>query len=606
MHLCPRLRKAIFDDLSIAKTNLHVCIKLFKSFVEKGLKNVVLCPGSRSAPLALAAGGLAESKDINLITSIDERSAAFFALGLSKASSNAVAVITTSGTAVAELLPAAVEADRSCIPLIFLTADRPKRLKDCGANQTVNQEIFLNPVCRFVGQTPTEGFHTISDEEIKNIVNKIWAEFNYYPGPIHLNIPFEEPLYPSLYEQKYAWEKVQNEEKKKFLEIKKIEDINNKDLPLNFKNIDLEKPGILILGPWRGHDDDINFYNEIVRKLQDLSGWPIFADPLSQVEVDQPGLIYNWEILLSTDFFKNLRNINILRLGPLSSSRKLEHWLSNIEGDQLLITEKDFRSLDPLKKSSQYNEGIKSWWLNYKCDKQNFIINNFTKLFLKKCLKLDNFAEEWLDNKLTLSGIITEPSLARWVPKLLSKDVNIMISASSPIRDFLTFGGKSALYHRCFSFRGASGIDGTLSMAMGLAYKYKNTFLITGDLALFHDTNGWLFSVTNNIHLKIILIDNGGGGIFNQFNDDELYKGDFEKLFIMPQNINIISMLEAYDVAFKQVSCLEDLDEAIQWSLNLSKSTVIRVKTFSCEDVKYRNNIVNEMAKHINLYVSSN
>tara|TARA_Y100001968_G_C19369125_1_gene724132 strand:- start:27 stop:578 length:552 start_codon:yes stop_codon:yes gene_type:complete len=169
------------------------------------MKYLVLCPGSRSGPLALAAGGLVESYDLKLITSIDERSAAFLALGISTATGRATAVVTTSGSAVGNLLPAAIEADRSCQPLIFLTADRPERLKNCGANQTVNQEEFLKPVCRWVEQCSPQGFHLCSLPDLEELVNRVWTSSHEFPGPVHCNIPFEEPLHPSLFEQKAIW-----------------------------------------------------------------------------------------------------------------------------------------------------------------------------------------------------------------------------------------------------------------------------------------------------------------------------------------------------------------------------------------------------------------
>ena len=154
----------------------------------------MLCPGSRSAPLALAAGGLAARGLLTLTTAIDERSAAFHALGLSATSGRAVAVITTSGTAVANLLPAAVEADRSALPLLLLTADRPQRLKNCGANQTVNQEDFLESVCRAFMTGPIDGLHRLSQTQLQSLANKVWEQTLQHPGPVHLNLPFEEPL----------------------------------------------------------------------------------------------------------------------------------------------------------------------------------------------------------------------------------------------------------------------------------------------------------------------------------------------------------------------------------------------------------------------------
>ena len=170
-------------------------------FKSKGLQNIVLCPGSRSGPLALAAGSLAKNDKITLSTCIDERSAAFFALGISTVTGKATLVITTSGSAVANLLPAAIEADRSAHPILFLTADRPNRLKNCGSNQTVNQEEFLRPACRSFEHGPGEGIHLLTEKSLEGLINNCWDKAHIFPGPVHLNLPFEEPLHASLSEQ---------------------------------------------------------------------------------------------------------------------------------------------------------------------------------------------------------------------------------------------------------------------------------------------------------------------------------------------------------------------------------------------------------------------
>tara|TARA_Y100001934_G_C11997717_1_gene606195 strand:- start:199 stop:747 length:549 start_codon:yes stop_codon:yes gene_type:complete len=163
-----------------------------------------------------------------------------------------------------------------------------------------------------------------------------------------------------------------------------------------------------------------------------------------------------------------------------------------------------------------------------------------------------------------------------------------MLASSSPIRDWLSYSGEGAFSRRCFGFRGASGIDGTLSMGMGLSIIMGRMILVTGDLALFHDTNGWLFSKNRNISLIVIMIDNGGGGIFNQLNIDKIEEGDFEEIFLMPQEVCPLTLVKAYGVKYRQVACLDDLEEAIQWSFSLSTNVLIRVCTNSVEDHKLR------------------
>ncbi|MCP9799036.1 2-succinyl-5-enolpyruvyl-6-hydroxy-3-cyclohexene-1-carboxylate synthase, partial [Cyanobium sp. Lug-B] len=179
--------------------NVRAALTLLGALRRGGLIHGVLCPGSRSAPLAVAAA-LLEPGGLRLHTAIDERSAAFFALGLGRASGQPAAVITTSGTAVANLLPAAVEADFGSVPLLLLTADRPARLKGCGANQSVNQEVFLVGSCRWLGEGDPEGLAAMSPAELDALAGQALAAARgdgagRSAGPVHLNLPFDEPLH---------------------------------------------------------------------------------------------------------------------------------------------------------------------------------------------------------------------------------------------------------------------------------------------------------------------------------------------------------------------------------------------------------------------------
>ena len=555
------------------------------------MEYVVLCPGSRSGPLALAAASLSIRKELTLITSIDERSAAFLALGISAASGKLTSVITTSGSAVANLLPAAVEADRSCHPLIFLTADRPLRLKECGANQSVNQQDFLKPVCRYFNESPRQGIHLISREGLRSLVEKSFEMATKKPGPVHVNLPYEEPLHPSRLDQQKVLNGWQIDGFERDLtSSKKHETFSNFPL-LDLPRLDPFEKGIVIVGPWRGKAKELDSFRNSLKKWQDLSGWPIFADPLSGVKDDQKGLINHWELLLSVNLFTELKELQVLRLGPLPSSRELQFLLKKFGKNQLLITEGECRNLDPIGCSTQFSEGF-SFWVN------KFFQSNLKKPSIEKKIIIEKFTSElinydlfisnWLDKRLFRNSSITEPALARWLPRLLPKSLPVMLASSSPIRDWLNYSGLGAFSRRCFGFRGCSGIDGTLSMAMGLSIIMGRMVLVTGDLALLHDTNGWLFSKDRNISLIVILVDNGGGGIFNQLNIDKIEEGDFQEIFMMPQVVCPLTLANSYGVKYKQVSCLYDLEQAIEWSFSLSSNVLIRVCTNSVEDHKLR------------------
>ena len=180
-----------------------------------------------------------------------------------------------------------------------------------------------------------------------------------------------------------------------------------------------------------------------------------------------------------------------------------------------------------------------------------------------------------------------------------------MLASSSPIRDWLSYSGEGAFTRRCFGFRGASGIDGTLSMGMGLSIIMGRMILVTGDLALLHDTNGWLFSKDKNISLIVIMIDNGGGGIFNQLNIDTIQEGDFKEIFLMPQQVCHLTLAKAYGLKYKQVACLDDLEQAIEWSFSLSTNVLIRVCTNSVEDHKLRVSLREDLKRTLSENLSS-
>ncbi len=575
---------------------------MLRSFQNKGLEHVVLCPGSRSSPLALAVGGLVEGFGLNLYTSIDERSAAFLALGISAASGKAALVITTSGTAVANLLPAAVEADRSCHPIIFITADRPLRLKGCGANQTVNQEEFLKSVCRGFVQAPCEGIHTLGITKISILAKEVWEKAHQNPGPVHFNIPFEEPLHASYSEQKETWDEIRKEVLINNNLDNKIVGAPRKKEDVFFPDLDPNDVGIIIAGPWRGRAMDLEKFRTSLKNFQSLTNWPIFADPLSGVLSDQPGLINYWELLLSSGKLDFGNHLQILRLGPISSSRVLEAFLRKYPEKQVLITEGEKRLLDPIRVAKQYSYGL-SLWTNTFIEKHSYLKknNHINKLpILSSIYSKSKQVAFIVDKKLSLDTKLNQPLIVKSLSELIPPNVPLMISSSSLVRDFLTYSPNRLFSRSCFGFRGASGIDGNISMAMGLSNILGPLIHLCGDLAFLYDSNSFLLSKYVKHPLIILLIDNKGGGIFRTINLDKLYKGNLDDLFIMPQSIDIDKFASAHRVPYKEISSLDDLRSAIQWGLKLIGLVLIRVSIDSEDDNVVRKNIAEAVKKYIN------
>jgi len=581
---------------SIECKNFLRSLQLLNLLIKIGVQNLILCPGSRSAPLAIAAGELNKLGLINIFNSIDERSAGFHSLGISAASGNLSLVITTSGTAVSNLLPAAVEADRSCKGIIFVTADRPLRLKDCGANQTVNQEDFLSSVCRRVLNTNLDGLHKSEDNEILNLVQIIEKEISTFPGPIHLNIPIDKPLDISLSNKKSVLEVFERIylKKKYIFQKNEIKPNKNKYFEIS-KSLNLDESGIILVGPYQGSFNELSSFNKSLEQLQEITGWPVFADPVSGVYFNLRGLVVNWELVLRKN--KNLINCKqLLRLGPMSSSIDLENFLTIFDGMQILIKEKNLRKLDPIKKSFEYEFGLTKFVNQLLADLSS---NQKSKKSLTP-LALDLIEEgeklkKILKDNITNNSRITEYKLANLVPKIWPAENPIMLSASSPIRDWLTFSENCTLTRNCFSFRGASGIDGTLSIALGISRIENPLLLVTGDLAFVHDINGWLIENSIDLNLTILLINNNGGNIFNRLYKKNLGENEFKKLFLMPKEINWEQLAKGYKVHFKCVTNFKKLREAFEWSISIGKSVIIKVDIDSENEINEKDTLLEKI-----------
>ena len=530
---------------------------------------------------------------ITLNTAIDERSAGFYALGRTSASGIATAVITTSGTAVANLLPAAVEADRSSQPLLLISADRPLRLKNKGANQTVNQESFLTSVCRWYGSGPLDGLSAGLDHELQALAENAWRHLHQPPGPVHLNLPFEEPLHPDLDQQNAFW--------KQWNRAKSVAITPNQELwkptsQLAAPALDPDQPGVIVAGPWRGLSATLEAYQAALIAWQECSGWPVLADPLAAVPSPLGGVIRSWDLLLPNGLSQLPANAQVLRLGSMPASRRLEAWLAGQQGPQLLITEGDPRPLDPLEIAQQWSGGLAQWWQQLSpqlraVDASHSNVEALGESPLQAWSRADHQLQQRLSELLPAHGPANEPALMLAVAQLLPAELPVMLAASSPVRDWQAFAAGDTGSRRCFSFRGASGIDGTLSLALGLAAELGPTVLITGDLALLHDSNGWLLASAAQLPLFVLLIDNAGGGIFEQLPIETTPSDGFDQLFAMPQRVDPLALAAAHAIPVRQLACLDDLPTALEWGLDRSGPALLRVCTDRRNDAQLRRNL---------------
>ena len=296
-------------------------------------------------------------------------------------------------------------------------------------------------------------------------------------GPVHLNLAFDEPLHADLSGLPAAAPPPAQELPALF-EPPGLQSLD----PL-----DPDQPGVIVVGPWRrGHG------GRFVAALQQLNrrtGWPILADASSGLRGLPLPLISGYDVLLAQP--QRLPPAHqVLRLGSMPASRRLQQWLQAFEGPQLVITEAEPRRQDPLASGcGQHPHGLAAW-VELLPDGEP---SAASRADAERWMQAEHSLQQQLDHELPQQGPCSEPALARALQQLIPPEWPVMLASSSPVRDWESFAGRQSGHRTIVSFRGASGIDGTLSLAAGLAHQWQRLVLVTGDLALLHDANGWLW-----------------------------------------------------------------------------------------------------------------
>ncbi|MFN5162399.1 MAG: 2-succinyl-5-enolpyruvyl-6-hydroxy-3-cyclohexene-1-carboxylate synthase, partial [Cyanobacteriota bacterium] len=310
-------------------------------------------------------------------------------------------------------------------------------------------------------------------------------------------------------------------------------------------------------------------HGEALRRWQRRTGWPVLADGLSGLRgLEGLRLVAGYDLLLDRPR-RELDVDQVLRLGPLPASRRVQQWLQRQAGRQLLITEADPRPLDPLGRvQGQWSGGLAAWLEQWPAQRLQGGGSPQALRQAETWQEAEGRLQHWLDSQLG-GDALQEPLLARQLSRLLPPGLPLMLANSSPVRDWESFADPAAPARPIFGFRGASGIDGTLSIACGLAEALGQLVLLTGDLALLHDSNGWLWHRQLRGRLTGVLIDNGGGGIFEQLpiRTDPPQAMDFERLFAMPQAVDQRALAALHGVPGRRLERLADLVEALPWAL---------------------------------------
>lgn len=542
-----------------------------------GLVHVVISPGSRSTPLAML---FSEHEEIQNHVLIDERSAAYFALGIAKETKRAVALVCTSGTAAANYFPAIVEAYYARVPLIILTADRPHELRDVGASQTINQ---MNMYGDFVKEFHEMAAPEATPEMLRYIRSRasraVRVAEEGTPGPVHLNFPFREPLVPNLTLDN-LWGDRSNDCFNRSYEGKK--QLDEHLLKTLFEKISSLPNGIIVCGPQTDA--------RLARNIAELSNQlqlPILADPLSQLRSgshDTTNVISTYDAILKSETMRDkLKPDYIIRFGAMPISKSYLFYLQQHE-DVLQIVVEDYDKMrEPTNHASDYIFADGSLL----CQQLGRFVKDYSPevTWLEKWKMLEG--ESRVELMKASEKQLTEGETVREIVKSLPKESRLFIANSMPVRDLDTFfmpDDKRIIVH---ANRGVSGIDGTISSALGVAaVANKPVTLIVGDLSFYHDMNSLFAAKRYNIDLTIVLINNNGGGIFS-FLPQAKESKHFEALFGTPLHIDFQKVVDMFSGVYKQIQSKQMLVESLAEAYQKSGLYVLEVQTDRTENAAW-------------------
>ena len=517
------------DQKSIEPASVQTAQLVVQQLINTGVEFVALSPGSRNGPISLALVEAEKQGLISLHVRIDERSAAFLALGSAIKSGKPAAVLTTSGTAVANVFPAIIEAKYAGIPFIVLTADRPATFQGTGANQVIAQrEIFGNYVSRSIEiASESLAIETASAREaIRDRINSVFTAATRNRAPVHLNIALAEPLVPSV---EYVFEH------KKILQNETV--IN----PENISTELLSRKGLIVAG-----GTNVEYLN-YAQELGNALDWPVVVEPPHQCV--GTGMVSNAPALLSLNSV-NLKPEVVLTVGRVGLSR-------------------------------QVNDLIKKGNLVISCAVPSIITNSAAKQRISGLFRIPakqsnkTWKQTWLEAGTIAHSIVQQLlkenskmsalHVVDCLMKSLPKNSHIHLASSLAARDFelLTSPETNSPFSNgevsVSMNRGVNGIDGVISTAMGTALSSKlPTFAMLGDIAALHDLSSFVIpTLEKKPNITFIVNDNNGGGIFNLLEQSEVE--DFERVFGTPTDINLVEVFKSLGAEVKLITKIDDL-----------------------------------------------
>lgn len=494
---------------------------LVDEFARAEIAGVCTSPGSRSTPLVVC---LTEHRELRCHSHIDERSAGFFAVGLARATGRPALLTCTSGTAAANYLPAVIEAHEARLPLIVLTADRPPELRDVGAGQTVDQIKLYGDAVRWYQEIDTVDASPERLRWIRQLACRALAEAEH--GPVHLNVQLREPLVQS--EPQPDVDLQGRKGREPFTAYSPVKDDGGGALAAWLTGKDR---GVIVAGEHAAFDS---------AGLGESLGWPVLAGPLSGARQGDAAIAH-YDLALRSEMPAPGA---VLRVGEIPASKALRAWLADLRCPQAMAVDSG-RWPDP----------------NGDCQAR---FTGPAPAGLPRAAP-DGWLESWRAEDARLAALIgdelgdelSEPNVARVAASVAG---TLVVAASMPIRDVETFAPLTAT--RIVSNRGANGIDGTIATAYGVAASGEQTTLLIGDVAFAHDLGSLLTGTRHDISLTIVLVDNGGGGIFDFLPVSGIGPAYEEHVATAP-GLDVAAAAAAFGAAHEAITSLAQLREKL-------------------------------------------
>jgi 2-succinyl-5-enolpyruvyl-6-hydroxy-3-cyclohexene-1-carboxylate synthase len=572
---------------------------LLRAFVDElarcGMRAACTSPGSRNTPLVLS---LAREQRLRCHSHVDERCAGFFALGLAKASGLPVAVTCTSGTAAAELLPAAIEAHEARVPLLLLTADRPPELRENGGGQAIDQLKLLGGAAKWFFEV---GTHDASPERLRWMrtlaCRAYWTALEGRPGAVHLNFPLREPL---VTEEELPDDDSGRPDEQPYVSRPRT------------RLVDRTTPGALhglLAGAQRGvvvagrHERNTPL-GKAAAAFAQTAGWPLLADPLSGARRG-PAAIAHYDALLREESFARWAVPDlVLRVGDLPVSKPLRSWLAGLDGVRQVALDpegawqdpasalSDCLALDPVEALTRATDALAPSQEDWLCSWRS----------------ADELAAEAILGVVAAGGL-SEPAVAAELGVLLGEDVTLFVASSMPVRDIETFWPARADPPRVLCNRGANGIDGTVSSAFGAAADSgppggpNRVVLLIGDVALAHDIGGLLAARRSELRLTIVLINNDGGGIFDFLPVASTGMADehtYTTHVATPTGLDFAQAAALFGLVHERAQDVAGFRVALERALEREQASIVEVRTSRAANVQLHRDVWSAVSRALN------